>query len=208
MTMVNLLLNFSQLSSTSAHFSIVLGRSWLSATTSSLLRSISLSIDIHTHTHNTTHTHTHTHTHTQTHTHTHTHTHTPHTHTHTHTRYTSIADRLKIDVILSEKEEKSFFLAMKTKGYSCIDAAFSNIRSQDASATQQNDLDAIRELIEVSSSCHIVLCFCICDSCHVAWGVGYLLCKMKVPHSAMIPPNSTVSLIDRIYLWRGGVHKR
>jgi hypothetical protein len=64
--------------------------------------------------------------------------------------YTAITSggKVEIDVVLTEEEDASFLDAMNTEGYSCIDAALANIQSENATATVEADLNAIRELVK------------------------------------------------------------
>jgi hypothetical protein len=64
--------------------------------------------------------------------------------------FTAIGEggKVAIDVVLTEEEDESFLNAMSTEGYACIDAALASIRSENATATVEADLKAIRELIK------------------------------------------------------------
>jgi len=64
--------------------------------------------------------------------------------------YTAIGERgdVAIEVILTDEQYRSFKKAMATRGYSCIDEAFQNILSENATATQKADLIAIQTLIK------------------------------------------------------------
>ena len=55
---------------------------------------------------------------------------------------------MDIDIILTEEENRSFTDAMAKEGYACIDAAFGNIKSEEAQATGKADLLAIRALVQ------------------------------------------------------------
>lgn len=55
---------------------------------------------------------------------------------------------MAIDVILTKEEDTSFLKDMGTEGYTCIDSAFDNIQSENATASHPEDLKAIRQLIE------------------------------------------------------------
>ena len=61
----------------------------------------------------------------------------------------AINDRhsVEIDVILTEEQNESFLRAMNTQGYVAIDQAVGNIKSENATATQEADLAAIRALV-------------------------------------------------------------
>jgi hypothetical protein len=65
-------------------------------------------------------------------------------------RYTAIGESgaVSIDVVLTEEEDASFINAMSTEGYACIDTALASIQSENATATVEADLNAIRELIK------------------------------------------------------------
>eukprot|EP00035_Acanthoeca_spectabilis_P011007 m.194105 g.194105 ORF g.194105 m.194105 type:complete len:1680 (-) comp15199_c0_seq4:5570-10609(-) len=64
--------------------------------------------------------------------------------------YTAIREsgQVTIDVILTKEEDTSFLKDMGTEGYTCIDSAFDNIQSENATASHPEDLKAIRQLIE------------------------------------------------------------
>ena len=105
----------------------------------------------------------------------------------------AINDRhhVAIDVILTQEENESFLDAMNTQGYNAIDLAVGNIKSENATASQKADLDAIRALVQskpggfatlnatVKQVCFLftclLLCLCVC-SCAV------LLCKSVQDH--------------------------
>lgn len=55
---------------------------------------------------------------------------------------------MEIDIILTNEQHKSFAKAMATEGYSCIDDAVKHIHSENASASREDDLHAIRALIQ------------------------------------------------------------
>ena len=61
----------------------------------------------------------------------------------------AINDRhnVKIDIILTEEQNASFLEAMNTEGYHAIDRAVGNIRSENATASREDDLAAIRALV-------------------------------------------------------------
>lgn len=63
--------------------------------------------------------------------------------------YTAIgqAGKVEIDVILTEEEHQSFVEAMRLEGYSCIDNAVGSIHSENATASRDDDLEAIRSLV-------------------------------------------------------------
>lgn len=56
--------------------------------------------------------------------------------------------QVEIDIILTEEEHSSFLRTMAAEGYSCIDKAFGSIKSEDATASREADLKAIRALVE------------------------------------------------------------
>jgi len=64
--------------------------------------------------------------------------------------YTAIGKRdvVDIDIILTESENKNFLSAMASEGYGCIDEALAGIRSEEATATLEADLHAIRALVQ------------------------------------------------------------
>jgi len=64
--------------------------------------------------------------------------------------YTAIGEQgaVDIDIILTEEEDADFLKAIVNEGYGCIDAAFENIRSEEATATGEADLKAIRALVQ------------------------------------------------------------
>eukprot|EP00035_Acanthoeca_spectabilis_P015655 m.314236 g.314236 ORF g.314236 m.314236 type:complete len:1719 (-) comp16409_c0_seq16:107-5263(-) len=64
--------------------------------------------------------------------------------------YTAIGQqgRVKIEVILSAEQHEAYTNAMKTIGYRCIDHALGGIHSENATASQPADLEAIRKIIE------------------------------------------------------------
>lgn len=62
--------------------------------------------------------------------------------------YVAIGEHVKIDVILSETQHAQFEKAMTNVGYTAIDQAFQKIQSENATATRQEDLEAIRALVQ------------------------------------------------------------
>jgi len=64
--------------------------------------------------------------------------------------YTAILERKHIDIeiIITEDERRSFLTAMNEEGHAAIDAAFQNIKSEEATAREPADLNAIRELVQ------------------------------------------------------------
>ena len=64
--------------------------------------------------------------------------------------YTAIRlpQTVTIDIILSPSESKSFHDAIVTDGYSVVDGALEHIHAENATASVQADLDAIRALIQ------------------------------------------------------------
>jgi hypothetical protein len=61
----------------------------------------------------------------------------------------AINDRknVQIDIILTSEENASFLQSMNTQGYAAIDLAVGNIKSENATATEEADLAAIRTLV-------------------------------------------------------------
>jgi len=64
--------------------------------------------------------------------------------------YTAIGqqDKVQIQVVLSEEEHSAFVEAMSLEAYTCIDRALGNIQSERATASQKEDIIAIRAFIE------------------------------------------------------------
>lgn len=60
---------------------------------------------------------------------------------------TAIRSRIAIDVILTAEQHHDFVQTMASDGYNCIDAALANLKSETASASRSEDLNAIRALI-------------------------------------------------------------
>jgi len=61
----------------------------------------------------------------------------------------AINDRhnVQIDIILTEEQNASFLDAMNAHGYRAIDQAVGNIKSENATASREGDLAAIRALV-------------------------------------------------------------
>ena len=56
---------------------------------------------------------------------------------------------MAVDVILTQEENESFLNeAMNTQGYHAIDQAVGNIKSENATASEEADLEAIRALVQ------------------------------------------------------------
>jgi hypothetical protein len=64
--------------------------------------------------------------------------------------YTAILERrhVKVEVVITAEESASFLAAFAAEGHACIDSAFENIRSENATATMPADLDAIRKYVQ------------------------------------------------------------
>eukprot|EP00038_Savillea_parva_P006120 m.161761 g.161761 ORF g.161761 m.161761 type:complete len:2425 (-) comp12114_c0_seq1:110-7384(-) len=62
--------------------------------------------------------------------------------------YTAIQKQIKITIILTAAQEALFLNAMATEGYSAMDEALAMIRSEEATATREADLIAIRGYVK------------------------------------------------------------
>eukprot|EP00035_Acanthoeca_spectabilis_P015659 m.314124 g.314124 ORF g.314124 m.314124 type:complete len:1717 (-) comp16409_c0_seq9:26-5176(-) len=64
--------------------------------------------------------------------------------------YTAIGEhgKVQIEVILSQEQNDAFLNAMATEGYRSIDRALADIRSENATASREADLEAIRNLVQ------------------------------------------------------------